>query len=259
MTYFSITFFLFLNIFIIIFPLISSQLDDPSLSKLLACMSIIHQELNSEEPDPNIYSVTMLKCYMTISDSQARSLLMGIEAGKNPLSKSEIRKLTDYDSLKDLSQNEVKQKSIELERTFKKFKKMQEDIMGGKKPEEMAEDYDDDYDYDDEYGSEQPSSINFLSLIPKGFFGIIGIFSNYISLFIVFALVYFLLLALRKMSDSDKKIKKKKKKEEPEEEDNGEEEEQEEQDKEENKKSNNKKNSKNNKSEKGKKKDIKND
>ena len=258
MTYFSITFFLFLNIFIIIFPLISSQLDDPSLSKLLACMSIIHQELNSEEPDPNIYSVTMLKCYMTISDSQARSLLMGIEAGKNPLSKSEIRKLTDYDSLKDLSQNEVKQKSIELERTFKKFKKMQEDIMGGKKPEEMAEDYDDDYDYDDEYGSEQPSSINFLSLIPKGFFGIIGIFSNYISLFIVFALVYFLLLALRKMSDSDKKIKKKKKKVEPEE-DDIEEEEQEEQDKEENKKSNNKKNSKNNKSEKGKKKDIKND
>jgi len=111
---------------------------------------------------------------MTISDSQARSLLMGLEAGKNPLSKSEIRKLTDYDSLKDLSQNEVKQKSIELERTLKKFKKMQEDIMGGKKPEEMAEDYDDDYDYDDEYGSEQPSSINFFSLIPKGFFGISG-------------------------------------------------------------------------------------
>ena len=257
MTNFSFTFFLFLNIFIIIFPLISSQLDDPSLSRLLACMSIINQEMNSEEPDPNIYSVTMLKCFMTIGDSQARSLLMGMESGKNPLSKNEIRKLTDYQSLKDLSQNEVKQKSIELERTLKKFKKMQEDIMGGKKPEDMAEEYDDDYDYDDEYGSEQPSSINFFSLIPKGFFGIIGIFSNYISLFIVFALVYFLLLAIRKMSDSDKKTKKKKKKPEPEE--DIEEEEQEDQDKEDNKKSNNKKNSKNNKSEKGKKKDIKSD
>ena len=187
MTNFSFTFFLFLNIFIIIFPLISSQLDDPSLSRLLACMSIIHQEIKSEEPDPNIYSATMLKCYITISDSQARTLLMGLESGKNTLSKSEIRKLTDYESLKGLSPNEVKQKSIELERTLKKFKKMQEDIMGGKKPEEMADDYDDDYDYDDEYGSEKPSSINFLSLIPKGFFGMLGIFSNYISLFIVFA------------------------------------------------------------------------
>ena len=236
----SIAFFLFLNIFIIIFPLISSQLDDPSLSRLLACMSIIHQEIKSEEPDPNIYSATMLKCYITISDSQARTLLMGLESGKNTLSKSEIRKLTDYESLKDLSPNEVKQKSIELERTLKKFKKMQEDIMGGKKPEEMADDYDDDYDYDDEYGSEKPSSINFLSLIPKGFFGMLGIFSNYISLFIVFALVYFLLLAIRKMSDTDKKIKKKKKKVEPKEDDD-EEEEIEKEDNEENKKSNNKK------------------
>lgn len=236
----SIAFFLFLNIFIIIFPLISSQLDDPSLSRLLACMSIIHQEIKSEEPDPNIYSATMLKCYMTISDSQARTLLMGLESGKNTLSKSEIRKLTDYESLKDLSPNEVKQKSIELERTLKKFKKMQEDIMGGKKPEEMADDYDDDYDYDDEYGSEKPSSINFLSLIPKGFFGMLGIFSNYISLFIVFALVYFLLLAIRKMSDTDKKIKKKKKKVEPKEDDD-EEEEIEKEDNEENKKLNNKK------------------
>ena len=236
----SISFFLFLNIFIIIFPLISSQLDDPSLSRLLACMSIIHQEIKSEEPDPNIYSATMLKCYITISDSQARTLLMGLESGKNTLSKSEIRKLTDYESLKDLSPNEVKQKSIELERTLKKFKKMQEDIMGGKKPEEMADDYDDDYDYDDEYGSEKPSSINFLSLIPKGFFGMLGIFSNYISLFIVFALVYFLLLAIRKMSDTDKKIKKKKKKVEPKEDDD-EEEEIEKEDNEENKKLNNKK------------------
>ena len=236
----SIAFFLFLNIFIIIFPLISSQLDDPSLTRLLACMSIIHQEIKSEEPDPNIYSATMLKCYITISDSQARTLLMGLESGKNTLSKSEIRKLTDYESLKDLSPNEVKQKSIELERTLKKFKKMQEDIMGGKKPEEMADDYDDDYDYDNEYGSEKPSSINFLSLIPKGFFGMLGIFSNYISLFIVFALVYFLLLAIRKMSDTDKKIKKKKKKVEPKEDDD-EEEEIEKEDNEENKKLNNKK------------------
>ena len=256
MTNISTIFFLFLNIFIIIFSLISCQLDDPSLSKLLGCMSIIHQDIQNEEPDPNIYSVTMLKCFITITDHQARSVLMGLESGQNVLSKSEIKKLTDYDSLKDLSQNEVKQKSIELERTLKKFKKMQEDIMGGKKPEDLAEEYDEDYDFDDDYGSEKPSSINFFSLIPKGFFGIIGIFGNYISLFIVFALVYFFLLAIRKMSETDKKIVKKKKKVEPEEEEIDEEEIEEES----NKKSNNKKGSKNNnKNEKGKKKDIKDD
>ena len=104
MTNIPTIFFLFLNIFIIIFPLISCQLDDPSLSKLLGCMSIIHQDIQNEEPDPNIYSVTMLKCFITITDHQARSVLMGLESGQNILSKSEIKKLTDYDSLKDLSQ-----------------------------------------------------------------------------------------------------------------------------------------------------------
>ena len=205
----NFSFFVFLNIFIIIFPFISSQFDDPSLSKLIACMSLLHQEFKSEEPDPNIYSAMMLKCFVSISDSQSHSFLMGLETGQNSLSKSELKKLLDYDSLKDMSQNELKAKSNELERTLKKFKKMQEDIMGGKEPEEVG-DYD-DYDYDNEYGNERPSSINFFGLIPKGFFGILGVFSNYISLFIVFVLVYFFLLAIRKMNDGEKKQKKKKK------------------------------------------------
>ena len=191
---FPIMVFLFLNIYIILFPLIISQRDDPSLSRLLACMSLLHQEANAEEMDPNIYSMKMLKCYITISDSQANNFLLSLEKGQNSLSKSEIRKLFDYDSL----------------RTLKKFKKMQEDIMGGREPDDDGGDYD-DYDYEDEYQRERPSNINFFSLIPKGIFGLFGVFSSYISLFIIFVLVYFLLLALRKMNDAEKKNKKKKK------------------------------------------------
>lgn len=207
---FPIMVFLFLNIYIILFPLIISQRDDPSISRLLACMSLLHQEANAEEMDPNIYSMKMLKCYITISDSQANNFLLSLEKGQNSLSKSEIRKLFDYDSLRDMSQNELKQKSMDLERTLKKFKKMQEDIMGGREPDDDGGDYD-DYDYEDEYQRERPSNINFFSLIPKGIFGLFGVFSSYISLFIIFVLVYFLLLALRKMNDAEKKNKKKKK------------------------------------------------
>ena len=60
---------------------------------------------------------------------------------------------------------------------------MQEDMMGGKDLEENGE-YD-DYDYEDDFGSERPSNINIFSLIPKGIAGIISVFSNYISLFII--------------------------------------------------------------------------
>ena len=209
MSNFLSSIYICLNILIILFPIISSQFDDPGITKLIGCMSLLHQEIKSEEADPNIYSAMMLKCYISITESQSRSILLSMETGQNSLSKSEINKLMDYDSLKNMNQNELKIKSNELEKNLKKFKKMQEDMMGGKDLEENGE-YD-DYDYEDDFGSERPSNINIFSLIPKGIAGIISVFSSYISLFIIFALVYFFLLAIRKMNDAEKKPKKKNK------------------------------------------------
>ena len=248
---------IFLKIFLFLFPLITSQFDDPSLSKLIACMSVLHEEFKSQEPDQSISSAMMLKCFMTITDSQSRSFLLGLETGKSTLSKSEIKKLLDYETLKDMSPNVLKSKSNELDRALKKFRKIQEDYMGGREPE-GDEDYD-DYDYEDEYGSERPSNINFFSLIPKGIFGIIGVFSNYISLFIIFVLVYFFLLALRKMNDSEKKQKKKKKVEFDYDEFDDDDEDGENTNKSSNRNTNSKNNKNKSKNEKGNKKDIKND
>ena len=248
---------IFLKIFLFLFPLITSQFDDPSLSKLIACMSVLHEEFKSQEPDQSISSAMMLKCFMTITDSQSRSFLLGLETGKSTLSKSEIKKLLDYETLKDMSPNVLKSKSNELDRALKKFRKIQEDYMGGREPE-GDEDYD-DYDYEDEYGSERPSNINFFSLIPKGIFGIIGVFSNYISLFIIFVLVYFFLLALRKMNDSEKKQKKKKKVEFDYDEFDDDDEDGENTNKSNNRNTNSKNNKNKSKNEKGNKKDIKND
>ena len=248
---------IFLKIFLFLFPLITSQFDDPSLSKLIACMSVLHEEFKSQEPDQSISSAMMLKCFMTITDSQSRSFLLGLETGKSTLSKSEIKKLFDYETLKDMSPNVLKSKSNELDRALKKFRKIQEDYMGGREPE-GDEDYD-DYDYEDEYGSERPSNINFFSLIPKGIFGIIGVFSNYISLFIIFVLVYFFLLALRKMNDSEKKQKKKKKVEFDYDEFDDDDEDGENTNKSNNRNTNYKNNKNKSKNEKGNKKDIKND
>ena len=248
---------IFLKIFLFLFPLITSQFDDPSLSKLIACMSVLHEEFKSQEPDQSISSAMMLKCFMTITDSQSRSFLLGLETGKSTLSKSEIKKLLDYETLKDMSPNVLKSKSNELDRALKKFRKIQEDYMGGREPE-GDEDYD-DYDYEDEYGSERPSNINFFSLIPKVIFGIIGVFSNYISLFIIFVLVYFFLLALRKMNDSEKKQKKKKKVEFDYDEFDDDDEDGENTNKSNNRNTNSKNNKNKNKNEKGNKKYIKND
>ena len=204
--------FIILLIYILnLISIILCQFDDESMSKAIACMSVISQQFNGEEPEPSIYSTMMLKCFMTLSSSQSKSILLGLETGRNVLSKKEIYKLTDYESLKDMPHNELKKKSYELEKALKNIKKMQEDITGerGGDIDPSEYDYDDDYD-DDNFNQETPSNINFFSLIPKGIYGIFNVFNSYLSLFFVFAIVYFGLLMIRKINDSEKKMKKKK-------------------------------------------------
>ena len=203
-------FFLLLIYLLNLISIIICQLDNDSMTKALVCMSVISQKFKGEDPEPSIYSTMMLKCFITLSDSQAKKILVGLESGQNVLSKKEVDRLTDYDSLRDMSQNELKKKSYELEKALKNFKKLQEEITGESGGDIDPSDYD-DYDDDDNFNRETPSNINFFSLIPRGISGIFNVFNSYLSLFIVFVVVYFGLLMLRKINDSEKKMKKKQK------------------------------------------------
>ena len=203
-------FFLLLIYLLNLISIILCQFENESMSKVLACMSIMNQKFKGSEPDPSIYSTMMLKCYISLSDSQAKKIIVGLETGTNSLSKKEIDKLTDYDSLKDLPQNELKKKSYELEKTLKNLKKLQDEFSGERGEDMDPADYDDEYDDDDNFNRETPSNINFLGLIPKGIYAVFNIFNSYLSLFVVFVIVYFGLLMIRKINDSEKKMKKKK-------------------------------------------------
>ena len=204
-------FFLLLIYLLNLISIIICQLDDASMTKAIACMSVISQKFKGQDPEPSIYSTMMLKCFITLSDSQAKKILVGLESGQNVLSKKEVDKLTDYDSLRDMSQNELKKKSYQLEKALKNFKKLQEEITGESSGDVDPSDYDDYDDDDDNFNRETPSNINFFSLIPRGISGIFNVFNNYLSLFVVFVVVYFGLLMLRKINDSEKKMKKNKK------------------------------------------------
>ena len=200
-------FFLF-SIFILnLISFIICQFENDSMSKAIACMTVINLKFKGSEPDPSLYSTMMLKCFITIKDSQSQKLLLGMETGSSSLSKKEIDKLTDYESLRDMNPNELRRKSQELEKAIKGFKKLQDQFAGEAGDSDIG-DYD---DYDDEdFNRESPSRINFFSLIPKGLFGIFNIFNNYLSLFLVFVILYFGLLMLRKINDSERKMNKKK-------------------------------------------------
>ena len=205
--------FIFLKIYLLNFiSRIFCQFEVDSMSRAIACMTIVGQKYEGRDPEAAIYSTMMLKCFISISDLQVKKVVAGVESGKNILSKKEIEKLTDYESLRDMSQNELQKRSNELERALKKFRKIQEQFSNGEGLGDIdPSEYDDEYDDDDNFDTETPSNINFFSLIPKGIAGIFNILNSYISLFLVFVIVYFGLLMLRKINDSEKKMKKKKK------------------------------------------------
>ena len=216
---FFISFIFILNLISIIL----CQFESDSMTKAIACMAVLNQKLKGGDPDPNIYSSMMLKCFVTITVSQSKKILTSIETGSGNINKKEVNKLTDYNTLKNMSPKELERKSNELEKALKKFKKMQEDFTkeGG---DIDPSDYDDEYYDDDEnFDTETPNNINYFGLIPKGIYGIFNVFNSYISLFIIFLIVYFGLLLIRKINDSEKKMKKKKKKEDEFEEDEEEE------------------------------------
>ena len=190
--------------------IIICQFESESISKALACMAVLNQKFKGEEPEPSIYSTMMLKCFISMTESQSKKILVGLETGQGTISQKEVDKLTDYESLQDYSQNELKRKSHELEKALKNFKKLQEEITGEGGNIDPADFDDDDYDDDDNYNRETPSNINFFGLIPKGIMGIFNVFNSYLSLFLVFVIVYLGLLMIRKINDSEKKMKKKK-------------------------------------------------
>jgi len=200
-------FFLLLLYYLI--SIINSQIDNGSIAKALACMTILNEKFQGDDPDSEIYSTMMLKCFITITESKAKDLLLNLESGDGQikLSKKEFKKYTDYTSLKDISEKTLKKKSAELEKALKDFKKIQSQISGDDSDDSL-EDYDDDYYEDDDYGKDAPLNMNLFSLIPRALIGIFNVFNDYISLFGLFVIVYFLLYILRRMYEDEKRFNK---------------------------------------------------
>ena len=206
----NLIFFIYFMFILNLISIIICQFEKESMTKAIACMAVLNQKLKGKEPQSNIYSSMMLKCFATITNSQSKKILEDIEKG-GTISQKEIKKLTDYNSLNNMSPKELERKSNDLEKAITKIQKLQEDFNKEGGGDIDPADYDDYYDDDDNFNTETPKNIHFFGLIPKGIYGIFNVFNNYLSLFIVFLIVYFVLLMFRKINDSDKKNKKKKK------------------------------------------------
>ena len=175
------------------------EIDNEDITKAISCMSLISQKFE-KEPDPKTYSSLMLKCFITITDVEAKEILVRIEQGMKSMEDEDIQKLIDIDSLKNISQNELEKQSLKLEKAIKAFQKMQENYSSNKK--------DKNYEDDDEYRKSLPSRGNFLGVIMKGMTGILKAANNIGTIIIIIIFVYFGQILYGKYCPSKKTNKK---------------------------------------------------
>ena len=182
--------------------LIFSKPDELSIFKALVCVNIVTSKHQNEEQEPSTLSPIILTCFIKISDEQVRRLTEGIEKNEDiPLSEEEIKDLMDIESLKDLPEDEVKQKGEQLEEAIREFQKIQEGYGETGDDDGYDDGYDDgDDDYDYEYGGQQNNMTKkgFFGLIKKGIFNLGEIMLNswYIICFLI--VFYLLLLEIRR-------------------------------------------------------------
>lgn len=193
--------------------IIVCQLDERKKAKALACMTIIDKNIQGKI-EKSIHSSMALKCYMTISEIKAELILKAEKSGQNNiLSKKDFEQLTNYNSLRFISQSELIRKSSELEKALNYFKDLQRQAIvqkgGNIDPSDYDEYNDDDDDDDENYNIKISSIINYFGLIYKRLSNIFNLDINMYIIYFVFVIsVYSYFVFLMIMNKRKKRSKK---------------------------------------------------
>ena len=115
------------------------QVYSENTRKAFACMSVINSKnRGGGNPDSNLYSPVMLACFSKITQEQMERVLSELNQdmqGMNQqimdaLEPEEIDELVNVDSLKTKSDKELKKIRNNLEKGFKEFQQMDEELSG---------------------------------------------------------------------------------------------------------------------------------
>ena len=175
------------------------QSNNEEITKLMSCMNIISQNTGGQPSDIQKY---LLKCFITITDVEAKEVLVGMEQGIESIDQEEIKKLTDISTLNDIPKNELNEYSTKLTNTIKSFKKMQEKYKSEEKDEEKEY-----YTDDEEYKKAHPSRGNSLGSFMKKMTGLLKTINNIGNFVIAIIFIYFGYIILKncRKNNSNKK------------------------------------------------------
>ena len=187
---------------IFLFNYQSCQDFDEDTMKALGCLSLIRKLDNDKQQDQRMVSAYLLSCFVNIEESQVQKLLASQYSNKMELSKSEVDKLVDMQSLQSkYSQSELIDYSKKLNSALGNLKNMEQ---GGPQAGRGSK-----------KGSSKSSSNSNGGLIGFLISNIISLFNpndSFLFLIGLFVMIYFGLKGLRKLLDKKNKNNKKKEK-----------------------------------------------
>ena len=178
--------FLFLNIIKIISSQRDSSVSDIDLNKAVSCLHVLSKKFNYEI-DQKVYSSTMLACFTTITEDDAKEILVTVQQDMIFLSPEEIDNLCNVNNLKKVDQKKLAIESRKLQNALREFDRMRE-----KKDENYGQKYDDHYNENEEYKKAHPSQGNKLGKFMKGITNVLKFVNNSGKVIIVIICLYFL-------------------------------------------------------------------
>ena len=175
---------------------------DEDTMKALGCLSLIRKLDNDKQQDQRMVSAILLSCFVNVEESQVKKLISSQYSNKMELSKSEVDKLVDMQSLQSkYSQSELIDYSKKLNTALGNLKNMEQ---GGPYTSKGSK-----------KGSNKSTNNGGGGLIGFLISNIISLFNpndSFLFLIGLFLMIYFGLKGLRKLLDKSNKSNKNNKK-----------------------------------------------
>ena len=121
----------FITLFLIIYVIksITTQkgkeikVSDADLNKAISCLHVLSGKFD-HIIDQKDYSSTMLACFTSITEVDAKEILVAVQQGMNFLSEEEIENLCDVNKLKNMDREILSFESKKLQNALIKFDKL---------------------------------------------------------------------------------------------------------------------------------------
>ena len=97
-----------------------TELETTSKMQIQSCSKLLNQKYQ-EKPDPDVFSKMMLSCFIKITQSQSEKILNSKESDANLLNEEEIEALLDMNNLKEITEEELEQKSDLMDKIMKEI------------------------------------------------------------------------------------------------------------------------------------------